>query len=192
MAVLAWSRCDDGGICAAKILRKHATAWVVIWSLSPRLSPDFSSQTRSITACWRGRFCLAPAVCWARTWLLLSRTRCVTGSNLVAHWSLGARWPEHIPDSLARIAGEGWGEGIPQHSTHQALWWFVLWQCVYSLYRSTPFKQGSGVHRVTPIFCRAVRFGAVAKPVATFESAENREFAALSAASLDRYPPVAL
>ena len=29
-------------------------------------------------------------------------------------------------------------------------------------------------------------------PVATFESAENREFAAWSAAILDRYPPVAL
>ena len=70
MSILAWSRCGDGGICAAKILRKHATAWVVIWRLSPRLSPDFSSQTRSITACWRGRF--------------LSLARCVLGSNLVA------------------------------------------------------------------------------------------------------------
>ena len=114
--------------------------------MSPRLSPDFSSQTRSITACGLGRFCLAPAVCWARTWLLLSCTRCVTGSNLVVHWSPEARWPEHISDSLSRIAGEGWGEGIPQHPTHQALRWCALRQCVYSLYRSTPSKQDSGVH----------------------------------------------
>ena len=92
-------------------------------------------------------FCLSPAVCWARTWSLLSRTGYVTGSNLVAHWSLGARWPEHISDSLSRMAGEGWGEGVPQHPTHQALRWFAFWQCVHSLYRSTPSKQASGVHR---------------------------------------------
>ena len=77
----------------------------------------------------------------------MSRTGCVTGSNLVVHWSPEARWPEHISDSLSRMAGEGWGEGIPQHPTHQALRWCALWQCVYSLYRSTPSKQVSGVHR---------------------------------------------
>ena len=29
--------------------------------------------------------------------------------------SLGARWPEYFSDSLSRIAGEGWGEGVPQY-----------------------------------------------------------------------------
>ena len=69
---------------------------------------------------------------------------------------------------------------------------WAVWKTTYSLNSSTPSKQASGVHRVTPIFCRTVRFGAVAKPVAACASAENREFAAWSAASLDRYPPVAL
>ena len=27
----------------------------------------------------------------------------------------GARWPEHISDSLSRMAGEGWGDGVPQY-----------------------------------------------------------------------------
>ena len=46
---------------------------------------------------------------------LALRASRVTGENLVVHWSLGARWPEHISDSLSRIAGEGWGEGVPQY-----------------------------------------------------------------------------
>ena len=75
------------------------------------------------------------------------RARYVFGSNLVAHWSLRARWPEHTPDSLSRMAGEGWGEGLPQHPPHQALLWFALRLCAHSLYRSTPSKQASGVHR---------------------------------------------
>ena len=62
---------------------------------------------------------------------------------MVTHWSLGARWPEHISDSLSRIAGEGWGEGIAQH---QLIRWFALLQPIYSLYRSTPSKQVNGVH----------------------------------------------
>ena len=122
--------------CAVKILRKHATGLVAILSLSPRLSPDFSSQTRSITACSLGRFCLAPA---ARR-----------GSNWVVRLSLAARWPEHISDSLSRIAGEGWGEGIPRHPTHQALLWCALRQPTRSLYRSTPSMQHSGVHSGRP------------------------------------------
>ena len=44
---------------------------------------------------------------------LLSLTNCVMGSNLVACLSLGARWPELISDSLSRMAGESWGEGVP-------------------------------------------------------------------------------
>ena len=68
---------------------------------------------------------------------------------------------------------------------------WAAWKTTYSLNSSTPSKQASGVHRVTSIFCCAVRFGAVAKPLATLKSAENREFAAWSAANLDTYPPVA-
>ena len=47
-------------------------------------------------------------------WSLALRASRVTGENLVVHWRLGARWPEHISGSLSRIAGEGWGEGVPQ------------------------------------------------------------------------------
>ena len=77
MFVLAWSRCVLGfprclswlGHVAAmeefalqKSYENTLAPWVVIWRLSPRLSPDFSSQTRSITACGLGRFCLPLAV----------------------------------------------------------------------------------------------------------------------------------
>ena len=156
--------------CAVKILRKHATGLVAILSLSPRLSPDFSSQTRSITACWLGRFLLhhrllagslfasSPLARWVAFCFITACSLgrfCLApaarrGSNWVVRLSLAARWPEHISDSLSRIAGEGWGEGVAQHSTHQALLWCALRQADHSLYRSTLSKQDSGLHRDRP------------------------------------------
>jgi hypothetical protein len=44
----------SSGSRAAKILRKHATGGVAILSLSPRLSPDFSSRPRRTAANLRG------------------------------------------------------------------------------------------------------------------------------------------
>jgi hypothetical protein len=117
-----WSLCGDGGICAAKILRKHATGGVKILRLSPRLSPDFSSQTRSITACWRGRLCLAPACDWP---------------------DLGGAVESVEP--AGRVEGSAW---VIRSGLCHALRWFALWQSAESLYRSTAFKQASEVYRV--------------------------------------------
>ena len=52
---------------------------------------------------------------------------------------------KHAPSPLA-----GWGEGVAQHPTHQALLWCALRQLAHSLYRSTPSMQASGVHRISP------------------------------------------
>ncbi len=38
---------------------------------------------------------------------------------------------------------------------------WAAWKTTYSLNSSTPSMQASGVHRVTSIFCRTVRFGAL-------------------------------
>ena len=56
------------------------------------------------------------------------------------------------------MAGEGWGEGISQHPSHQALLWFALWQCAHSLYRSTLSMQISGVHGISSIIDNFDRF----------------------------------
>ena len=64
-------------------------------------------------------------------------------------------------------------------TAHACAW--AAWKSTYSLNSSTPSKQVSGVHRETSILCPTVRFGAVAKPLAIFESVENLEFAAGSA-----------
>ena len=75
MFVLAWSRCGDGGICAAKILRKHAGT----------LGSDLEVVPAPFS-----RFFIANTLHHRlRAGSLLPPARCVMGSNLVAfasHW----------------------------------------------------------------------------------------------------------
>ena len=60
--------------------------------------------------------------------------------------------------------------------------WKTTWEYTYSLNSSTPSKQASGVHGETPIFCRAVRFGALRSLWRLAHRPKSREFTAWSAA----------